>query len=90
MCKWNDTILVGVLDSTGQHKEVDVDKCIAPLVKVLNQGGFRTIASCCGHGHRPGSIIFADGRELIIAKNWDEGRKIDRVFPDIHGHIKKG
>lgn len=42
------------------------DPCIAPLVKALNDGGIRTVASCCGHGKNDGSIVLADGRELVI------------------------
>ena len=54
------------------------DPCIGPLVKALNESdlpavpsrlnpdGIRTVASCCGHGQRPGRISLADGRELLI------------------------
>lgn len=43
------------------------DPCLAPLVKALNDGGLPTVASCCGHGGRPGFVSLADGRELFIA-----------------------
>lgn len=42
------------------------DPCIAPIVKALNDAGLRTVASCCGHGERPGSIILANETELVI------------------------
>lgn len=42
------------------------DPCLAPLIRALNDGGVRTVASCCGHGAVPGSIILADGRWLMI------------------------
>lgn len=58
-----------------------IDACIAPLVEALNAAGFPTVASCCGHGHRPGSIVLEDGREVVIARNFDEGRMIDALFP---------
>ena len=62
------------------------DPEIADLVRVLNENGFPTKASCSGHGHRPGSIILRDGRELHIARNRDEGRMIEALFPiDING-----
>jgi len=48
-------------------KSVGVDACIAPIVKALNDGGIKTIACCCGHASHAGSIILADGRELLIA-----------------------
>lgn len=42
------------------------DPCLVPLVKALNEGGVRTVASCCGHGKNAGSIALADGRWLVI------------------------
>lgn len=42
------------------------DPCLVPIVKALNDGGTRTVASCCGHGERLGSIALADRRLLVI------------------------
>lgn len=61
------------------------DPEIADLVSALNEAGIRTVASCSGHGHRPGNIMLADGRELVIARDFDEARKIDAMFPGING-----
>lgn len=58
--------------------DVWCDPCLAPLVAALNSGDLptvqsrnghplATIASCCGHGRRPGTIALADGRWLIVA-----------------------
>lgn len=67
-------------------KLVFCDPCIAPIVKALNDAGIKTIASCCGHGHRPPSIILADHSWLIIAKDIDEAKRINALFPtDING-----
>lgn len=93
MCKWGTTktlevVIPAHLSSTGKEKlkPIGIDSCIYDLVKVLNDNGFTTIASCCGHGHRPGDIALGDKRELIIAKDFEEARKIDAIFPcDIHG-----
>ena len=63
----------------------DIDASIAPLVRALNSTGHVTKASCSGHGQRPGNIALADGRELIIARNYEEARQIDALLPDIHG-----
>lgn len=61
------------------------DPCLEPLVRALNDGGLQTIASCCGHGHRPGTVILADGRWLVLASD-DEARRIDAIFPvDVNG-----
>ena len=51
-----------------------IDACIAPLVKALNDAGFATIASCCGHGDAWGKIALTDGRELLIAPNYEAAR----------------
>jgi hypothetical protein len=70
-------------------KPVDVDESIAPLVAALNATGFETVASCSGHGFRPGNIALRDGRELVIARSFAEARKIDALFPlDIHGELR--
>lgn len=88
MCKHGTDVLLEVIIPAGlsytgkaRKKIVGIDACIAPLVKALNNAGFTTVASCCGHGKRPGNIALADGRELIIAKDFEEGRKIDALFP---------
>lgn len=60
---------------------VDVDESIAPIVWALNAVGAETIASCSGHGHRPGNIALRDGREIIIARDFEEARRIDALFP---------
>lgn len=60
-----------------------VDACLAPLVKVLNDNGIATKASCCGHGKRPGTIILMDGRELLIVPDYETGRYLDTLFPPI-------
>lgn len=65
------------------------DPCIAPIVSALNDAGLTTIASCCGHGQRPGVITLADERHLMIV---DEAERvqIDRLFPrDVNG-IERG
>lgn len=74
---------IEVLEIGGKLRYVDAS--IAPLVKVLNDAGFLTVASCSGHGERPGNIALADGREMIIAQGYREARTIDRMFPGING-----
>lgn len=62
------------------------DPCIAPLVRALNASGIPTSASCCGHGHRPATIMLADGRELVIAPDHTVAEQIGALFPiDING-----
>jgi len=78
MCKWGNikTIIIN-------GKKVDVDEYIVPMVKALNKAGLETIASCCGHGKQPVSIVLKDGREIRIFKNYKDARKVDKLFPPI-------
>jgi prepilin-type processing-associated H-X9-DG protein len=57
-----------------------IDACIAPLVKVLNDGGYATVASCCGHSGW-GNIALADGRELLIAPDYESARLVELGLP---------
>lgn len=62
------------------------DPCIAPLVAALNAGGLPTLASCCGHGHRPGRVTLRDGRELMIHPDMASVERASAVFTvDING-----
>ena len=69
------------------EQPIEVDVEIAPIVRALNGVGIRTRASCSGHGYRPANIVLCDGREIIIARDFAEARKIDALFPiDINGN----
>lgn len=56
------------------------DPEIADLVSTLNAGGIPTVASCSGHGERHGNIALADGRELLIAPDFDTARAMDSIL----------
>lgn len=60
------------------------DPCLVPLVKALNDAGMPTVASCCGHGRRPSTVALADGREVIVARTFEEARELTSGFPDIN------
>ncbi len=62
-----------------------VDPEIQTIVQTLNDGGFQTIASCSGHGHKPATIALRDGRELLILRNFEEARMIGKNWPGING-----
>lgn len=89
MCRHGSVAPVMLTDRAGDL--VAVDRCIAQMVQALNDAGFKTVASCCGHGYRPGMIALADGRELMICRDFEEARRVNRLFPlDIHGDALKG
>lgn len=80
MCEWNNTVIIEI-DGVPR----DIDRCIAGVVRALNATGLRTVASCCGHGKQPGSIVLADGREIRIFAKYEDARKVDKLFPSICG-----
>lgn len=91
MCKWgNETILTIAIPAHLSHTGVErqdikgIDSCIAPIVRALNDAGITTVASCCGHSKRPGNIALLDGREIVIAPDYETGRRIDSLFPPIN------
>lgn len=65
-------------------KTLMVDACIAPIVDALNRAGLKTIASCCGHGKQPSNIVLKDGREVVIAPDYESARVMDKLFPPIN------
>ncbi len=70
MCNRGDTVEVTV-HHVGEIRLgiVDVDRCIAPLVRALNEAGIATEGCCCGHGEVTGHITLTDGRILGIYPN---------------------
>ncbi len=81
MCEWDggDYTNTTIIFLSGRTR--NIDKCLVPLIKALNYAGMVTVASCCGHGKRPGSVILADGRELLICPDQKTARKMDKMFP---------
>ena len=56
------------------------DPCIESLIRALNDGGVRTVASCCGHHQTLGNIALADGRQLFIAASFDEAALVSTAL----------
>lgn len=86
MCKWGieaTQVKLAVPRSDGRT-HVPVDPCIAPIVQALNDAGLATIASCCGHGKNMGRVTLSDGRELLIAPDFDTATRISNTFPPIN------
>ena len=69
-----------------EGKSISVDRCIREKVQEINDMGYVTISSCCGHGRYPPTIVIGqyceDGRvmgdfEFFTSKNiWRDKRKI--------------
>ena len=62
------------LSSTGEEEwKIDqIDACIAPIVKALQEGEIDMRGSCCGHGIMDGDIHLQDVIILIIKKDGDK------------------
>ena len=70
-----------LLTIKGKLRDIDIE--IYNLVKLLNENYKTTIASCCGHGQQPASIVFEDESEIRIM-NFEQARKVDKLFPPIN------
>lgn len=51
------------------------DPEIADIVRALNDAGITTVASCSGHGLKPGIITLSDGRELIVCESREQAHQ---------------
>lgn len=76
MCTWGEEEILLVpmpapLSHTGKFRwdMKGIDKCIAPIVRALNNAGIYTANCCCGHGEIDGEIILHDGRVLVLRKD---------------------
>ncbi len=84
MCKQGIVETFTITNENGIERIIDVDSCVAPIVRALNDAGIITIASCCGHGKRPANVALADGREIFIVPNFETARKLDLLFPPLN------
>jgi len=62
--------------------EIVVDTCIASIVQALNDANIETTYACCGHYKAPGSIMLADGRELLVVKSYKLATEMTRLITE--------
>lgn len=86
MCKQGNTLSVYVkipadlsCDGKEKWKVCGIDKCIAPIVKALQDAGIDMRGSCCGHGKREGTIALEDGRGLLIMSKKDYQKYVCKI-----------
>ena len=81
MCEPDKKVKMPVPYFNGENalrwKYEEVDVCISGLVQALNNAGFYTVDSCCGHGESVGYIKLKDGRVLAILSTQEE---IERIY----------
>jgi len=85
MCRQNTTKFIEI-----NGKNIEVDACLVKTIVALNQAGVETTSCCCGHGIRPGKIVLADGKEMMIVQDFETARKIELMFGGMYGRVKKG
>lgn len=89
MCKYGRTVPLKVTvlaagSHTGKEREdiKKIDKCLAPLVYMLNEYGIKTCSCCCGHGKTKKSWIMIDARNIHFGKIEHNGlMSISLEFP---------
>ena len=81
------------------NRIVRVDKCLANLIKILNEKGIRTLGSCCGHFRYPTTLIvnfdgniieLMSGIKIERTRNFYRKDKKDFYFiPELKDIVKK-
>ena len=51
-------------------KLVRLDSCLRVKIDRLNKDGFRTVASCCGHGRYPETILYRTAWGSVGVLGW--------------------
>lgn len=82
MCEW-DGHWKHQRPITINGKVESIDSCIVPLITALNCAGLQTIASCCGHGNQPVSVILKDDSWLLILDR-KMAKEVCSLFPSIN------
>lgn len=69
-CEHGDTVVMDVLSPEGWQYDVPIDRCLAPIIKALNDAGIVTVSSCCNHGREsyevPGSFGYIQLADRLI------------------------
>lgn len=89
MCKWGETVSLEVtipadISHTGKERKgtKKIDRCLAPLIKMLNEDGIKTTSCCCGHGKTKKSYIGIQGKNIHLGMFEDTGLvSINLEFP---------
>lgn len=85
MCEWGTTRNLSLWNSKLKEvRTVGIDSCIAEFVMMLNRNGMETVASCCGHGNQPISIILRDDTWIQFLTR-EQAEIINCQFPSICG-----
>lgn len=71
----------------GKTPRRDVDPEIEEIVNFINENSeVRTLASCCGHGKYPPSIVLLYKSDNVVLE-WYSQTKLSRFYKN--GHVRK-
>lgn len=70
-CDHGDVVNQEVLAPENRRYDVDIDRCLSPIVKALNDAGISTISSCCNHHKTPWGYILLEDRLILISEQSD-------------------
>ena len=88
MSEGREAAMVVVKRDCEGHPTVWCDPEIADVVSALNSGALVTVASCSGHGFRPGVISMEDGRQLMVLADTRQLEIAQQPFAfDINGEL---
>ena len=63
MCKKRNSIKINIFKDLGGYTDIRLDSCLKHIIKTLNETNkthYETLASCCGHGRYPMTIVIQD------------------------------
>ncbi len=62
MCQKRSSIKINILKKSNGYSNIRLDACLRHIIDLLNKGdsGLETLASCCGHGKYPMTIVIKD------------------------------
>jgi len=78
MCAHGETENVVIMG-----RKCRIDKCIAPIVRALNEGGILTAMSCCGHGEGDGFILIYHQNKYRLLIVLEEGERSLKHFDQV-------
>ena len=62
MCQKRSSVNV-LIDNHESLKRIRVDPCIRDMIRSLNSHEYNTVASCCGHGMYPLTVVCQVGKQ---------------------------
>lgn len=85
-CDREQKMVVVERDENGKPT-VWCDPCLADWVKMLNENGIKTVASCCGHGRVPPTIMTQEHGDVMLLGHFWATEKAHHLVRSLWGDI---